>query len=166
MRGKTLWWLHGNRWFSGKKNAQLRRRGNTSSAGPVLLKNQMLDSLGGYLENIAASEIKTVAKGGPLTELAASLAISFDTVVPQQQEIKCLYEHINALKKRGMQAYSVGKLAGGGLLGTVCTHCEAVGRTTPHRKNACYFDPRKMTDRKEWDQKLMDKKGVACKDDE
>ena len=46
------------------------------------------------------------------------------------------------------------------------THCEAVGRTAPHRKNVCYFYPRKMTDQKEWAQKLMDKKGVTCKDNE
>ena len=77
-----------------------------------------------------------------------------------------MYEQINAMKKRGTEASSIGTMSGGGLVGTVCTQCEAVGRTTPHRKNACYFDPRKMTDRKEWDRKLMDKKGGACKDDE
>ena len=71
------------------------------------------------------------------------------------------------MKKKGTQAVSVGALPGGGLVGTtVCTHCEAVGRTAPHRKNACYFNPRKMTDRKDWAQKLIDEKGVACKDDE
>ena len=93
--------------------------------------------------------------------------ISVDIVARYQQEIKRLYEQINALKKRGTQAASVGTLPGGGLLGTtVCTHCEAVGRTAPHINNACYFDPRNMTDRKDWAWKLMDKKGVACKDDE
>ena len=49
---------------------------------------------------------------------------------------------------------------------TVCTHCEAVGRTAPHRKSACYFDPRIMTDQKEWAQIRIDEKGVAFKDDE
>ena len=76
-------------------------------------------------------------------------------------------EQINTLEKRGTQAASVGTLTGGGLVGTtVFTRCEAVGRTAPHRKNVCYFDQRKMTDQKEWSQKLMDKKGVVCKDDE
>ena len=118
------------------------------------------------MDNIDVEATQTVAKVGPLAELAASLAILMDTIAQQQQEIKRLYEQINALKNIGMQAYIVGKLVGGRLVGTLRTHCEAVGRTAPHRKNACYFDPRKMTDRKEWCQKLMDKKGVACKDDE
>ena len=30
--------------------------------------------------------------------------------------------------------------------------------------NECYSDPNKTTDQKEWAQKLMDEKGVACKD--
>ena len=106
----------------------------------------MMYSLEGYLENIAAAATQTVAKGGPLEELEVSLAISVDTVARQQQEIKRLYEHINALKKRGTQVSSVGTFEGGGLVGTVCKHCEAVGRTATHRKNACYFDPRKMAD--------------------
>ena len=109
---------------------------------------------------------QTVAKVGPLAELAASLAILMDTIAQQQQEIKRLYEHINDLKKGGTQASSVRTLVGGVLLGNLCTYCEAVGRTATHRNNACSFDPRKMTDRKEWDRKLMDEKGVACKDDE
>ena len=125
----------------------------------------MLDSLEGYLYNIATAATQTVAKGGPLAELAASLAISVDTVARQQQEIKSLHEQINAMKNRGTQASSVGTMTGGGLVGTLCTHYKAVGLTAPHRKNACYFDPRKMTDQKEWYQKLMDGKGVACKDD-
>ena len=66
------------------------------------------------------------------------------------------------MKKRETQAASIGILPGGGLAGTtVCTHCEAVGRIAPHRKNAFYFDPRKTTDRKEWAQKLMDDKEVV-----
>ena len=100
-------------------------------------------------------------------ELSESLVISVDTVARQQQEIKRLYEHINNLKNRGTQAASVKIFPGGGLVGTtVCTHCEAFGRTAPHRNNACYSDPRNLTDQKEWARKLMDKKGVACKDDE
>ena len=50
-------------------------------------------------------------------------------------------------------------------MGNVCTHYEAVWRTAPNRKNACYFDPRNMTDQKEWARKLMEENGVECKDD-
>ena len=92
--------------------------------------------------------------------------ISVDTAARRQQEIKRLYKNINALKKRGTHAASIGTLPGGRLVGTtVCTHYEAVDRTASHRKNECYFDPRNITDRKEWAQKLMDKKGVAYKYD-
>ena len=45
---------------------QLRRRGNTASSVPVPLPNQILDSLEGSLDNIAAAATQTVAKGGPL----------------------------------------------------------------------------------------------------
>ena len=62
------------------------------SVGPAPLTNQMMDSLEGYLENIAAVATQTFAKGGPIAELAASLAISVDTVTQQKQEIKCLYK--------------------------------------------------------------------------
>ena len=99
-------------------------------------------------------------------ELEASLVISVDTVARQQQGINRLYEEINALKKRGTQAASIKNLARVGLVRTVCTHFEEVVCTAPHIKNACYFDQRKMTEEKEWDLKLMDEKGVACKDDE
>ena len=91
----------------------------------------MMDSLEGYLDNVAASAMQTSANGGPLAELADSLDISVDTVARQQQEIKSLSEHINALKKKGTQATSGAKLPGGA---TVCTHFDAVGRMEPHRK--------------------------------
>ena len=146
-------------------NGQLRRRGNIASSGPAPLTNNIMESLEGYLDNIAVAVAQTVAKGGPLAELAASLAVSVGIVARQQQEIKRLYEHINAMKNRGTQASSIRKMSGGVLVGAVCTHYEAVGRTAPQRKNACYFDLIKMTDRKYWAQKLMDEKGVACKDD-
>ena len=45
---------------------KLRRRGHTASAGPAPLTNKILDSLEGYLDNIAAAATQTVAKGGPL----------------------------------------------------------------------------------------------------
>ena len=145
-------------------NEQLRRRGNTTSAGPALLTNKMMDLLEGYLDNIYTEATQNVAKGGPLVELSAIMVISVDTVARQQQEIKRLSEQINALKKRGTQAARVGTLPVGELVGTtVCTHCEAVVRTEPHRNNACYFDPRKMIDQKEWARKIMDEKGVVCK---
>ena len=106
----------------------------------------MRESLEGYLDSIAAAATKTAAKGVPLAEFVASLEISVDTVARQQQEIKRLSEQVHALKKRGTQSASVRTLTGGT---TVCTHCEAVVRTAPHRKNVYYFDQRKMTDRKE-----------------
>ena len=121
----------------------------------------MMDSLEGYLDNIAAAATQRAKNGGPFAELVASLAISVDTVARQKQEIKRLSEHINSLKKKETQATSGATLPG---VKTVFTHCEAVGRTAPHRKNFCYFEPRKMTDRKYWARKLMDEKGVACKD--
>ena len=124
-------------------NGPLQRQGHTASAGPSPPKNHMLDSLKGYLENIAAAATQNVAKGGPLAELASSLEISVDTVAKQQQEMNCLYKQINDLKKRGTQASRIGTVAGGILVGTVCTHCEAVGHTVSHRNNACYFDPKK-----------------------
>ena len=47
-----------------------------------------MDSLEGYLDNIAAAATQTAANGGLLAELAASLEISVDTVARQQLEIK------------------------------------------------------------------------------
>ena len=42
--------------------------------------HQMLDSLEGYLNIIAAAATQTAATGGPLAELAAILEVSVDTV--------------------------------------------------------------------------------------
>ena len=61
----------------------------------------MLNSLEGYLDNIAAALTQTAANGGPLAELAASLEVSLDTVARQKLQIKRLIEHIKALKKKG-----------------------------------------------------------------
>ena len=83
-----------------KAKEQLRRREHQKTAGPAPLTNNMMDSLEGYLDNIVAAATQTAANGGPLAELAASLAISVDTVAKHQQEIKRLSEQINALKKR------------------------------------------------------------------
>ena len=59
-----------------------------------------------------------------------------------------------------------GTTAGGGMTGNVCSHCAVVRISDPHKKNACYFDPKKMTDSREWDRKFMEEKGVACKDND
>ena len=40
-----------------------------------------MDSLEVYLDNVAAAATQTVAKGGPLTKLAAILEISFDSAL-------------------------------------------------------------------------------------
>ena len=48
------------------------------------LSHHMLDSLEGYLDNIAAAATQTAATGTPLAELAASLAVSVETVDRQQ----------------------------------------------------------------------------------
>ena len=60
----------------------------------------MLDSLEGYLDNIPAAVTQTAATGTPPAELAASLAVSVDTVARQQIQIKRLKEHINAFRKK------------------------------------------------------------------
>ena len=73
----------------------------------------MLDSLEGYLDKIAAAANQTAANGGPLAELAASLAISVDTVARQQQEIKRLLEQISTLKKEGSIRHQWGYSAWG-----------------------------------------------------
>ena len=62
----------------------------------------MLGSLEGYLDNIAAAATQTAATGTPLAEMAASLAVSVDTVAIQQIEIKRLTEHIKALREKGV----------------------------------------------------------------
>ena len=69
------------------------------------------------------------------------------------------------MKKRGTTSSSIITTAGGGMTGNMCPQCAVVGHTAPQKKNACYFDPRKMKDRREWARKLMEGKGVACNDD-
>ena len=76
----------------------------------------MLDSLEGYLDNIAAAATQTAANGGPLAELAAGLAISVDTVARHQQEIKRLLEQIRALKKKLAYVTSGAKVPGGSII--------------------------------------------------
>ena len=114
--------------------------------GTPQLTNQMLDLLEGYLDNIATATTQTTANGGPLAELDASLAISIDTVARQHQEIKRLSDQISALKKKGTSNTIGDTLPGGN--NAVCNHCEAIGRTVPHRRNSCYFEKRKNPVRK------------------
>ena len=102
----------------------------------------MLDSLEGYLDNIAAAVTQTAATGTPLAELAASLTVSVDTVARQQIEIKRLTENINALQKKG-GSVTAGVPNTGGNNSPTCKHYTAVGRSAPHRHNQCFFDPRK-----------------------
>ena len=88
----------------------------------------MLDSLEGYLDNITAAATQTSANGAPLAELAASLAVSLDTVARQQIEIKRLTEKINALKnKGGAVTAGVPGTGGNNSNSPQCKHCAAVG---------------------------------------
>ena len=96
-RGQTeTFWRFSTVWPSTHQ-----RKDGTRKQPPPQMSNQMLDSLEGYLDNIAAAATQTAATGTPLAELAASLAVSVDTVARQQIEIKRLTEHINALQKKG-----------------------------------------------------------------
>ena len=128
------------------------------------MQNQMLNSLEGYLDNIVATATQTEANGGPLAALAASLAVSVDTVARQQLEIKRLTEHINALKKKGGAVTNgIPGTAGNNFL--PCKNCEAVGRTAPQRHNKCYFDPKKKKDIMGWEKRLMEAKGSPFNDE-
>ena len=136
----------------------MRQKAGTSSSVPDPLSNQMLDYLEGYLNNISAAATQAVGNGGPLMEFSVSLAVSVDTVADQAKEIKRLYEHINALKKKGTLTSSSRTTEGGGTAGNVCPHCAVVRRLSPQKNNACYFDLKKMTNRREWYRKLMKKR--------
>ena len=95
--------------------------------------------------------------------MAASLEILVDTVARQQQDINRLSEQISALKKKGVSVTSGATVPGGNNL--VWKHCEAVGRTAPHRRNLCCFDQRKNPDIKYWAMRLMEEKGVKFNDE-
>ena len=115
------------------------------------------------MDNIAAAATQTAANGCPLAGLAASLAISVDTVAIKQLEIKQFSEQISALKKKGASVTSGATVSGGNNL--LCKNCEAVGQTAPHMRNPCYFNPRKNKDRKDWSRRLMEDKGVTFNDE-
>ena len=127
------------------------------------MSHQILDSLEGYLENIAAAATQTAATGTPLAELAASLAVLADTVARQHIEIKRLTDHINALRKKG-GAVTAGVPNTGDNNSPNCKHCAAVGRSAPHRHNQCFFNPRKNKKRMSWATKLMEAKGIVFND--
>ena len=71
-----------------------------------------------------------------------------DTVTAQAKDIKSIYQHINALKKKGTPKYGSETNAGGGMTGNVCPHCAVVRRSASHKKGSCYFDLKKMTERR------------------
>ena len=56
----------------------------------------MMDLLEGYLNNIADASTNMSDQGGPLVELAASRAVSVDTVARQKQEIKYFTAQVSA----------------------------------------------------------------------
>ena len=128
------------------------------------MSHQMLDSLKGYLDNISASVTQTAATGGPLAELATSLAVSVDTVARQQIEIKRLTEHINAMREKG-GTVTAGVPGTGGNNSPIYKHCAALGRLALHRNKKCYFDPRKNKERMGWATKLMEAKGIFFNDE-
>ena len=123
----------------------------------------MMDLLEGYLDNIAAAATQTAATGTPLAELAASLAVSVETVARQQIDIKRLTEHISALREKG-SASTASVPSTGYNNATTCKHCKVVGCSVPHWNNQCFFDPRKNKNRVDWAAKLMEAKGVVFND--
>ena len=98
------------------------------------MSHQMLDSLEGYLDNIAAAATQTAATGTPLLEMADSLAVLVDTVAIQHMEIKILTEHINAFRKKG-GSVTAGVPNTGDNNSPTCKHCTAVGYSAPHCHN-------------------------------
>ena len=134
----------------------------TESNQPTM-SHQILDSLEGYLDNIAAAATQTAATGTPLVELVDSLAVSVDTVARQHIEIKRLTGHINALRKKGVSVTASVPNTGDNNT-TTCKHCKAVGRSASHRNNQCFFDPRKNKHRLYWEANLMEAKGIVFND--
>ena len=118
------------------------------------MSHQMLDSLEGYLDNIAAAATQMAATGTPPAELAASLAVSVDTVARKQIEIKRLTEHINSLREKGV-SITVSVPNTGDNNATTCKYCKVVRRSAPHQNNHCFFDLSKNKNRVDWAAKLM-----------
>ena len=122
--------------------ASVRKELEKTENNPPTMSHKILDLLEGDLDNITAVATHTAATKTPLAELAASLAVSVDTVARQQIEIKRLIEHINTLRKKGVSV-TVSVPSRGYNNDRTCKHFKAVGRSTPHRNNQCFFDPRK-----------------------
>ena len=57
---------------------------NKTQTKGAQLTHHMMDSLEGYLNNIAAVATQTADQGGPLTDFVASLMVSVDTVARQK----------------------------------------------------------------------------------
>ena len=143
--------------------APVRNEPEQNESNTPTMSHHMLDSLEGYLDNIAAAATQTVATGTPLVELAASLAVLVDTVARQHIEINRLTEHLNALQKKGGSVTAGVPNTGDNNFPT-CKHCTAVGRSAPHRHNQYFFDPRKNKNRMGWATKLMEGKGIVFND--
>ena len=79
---------------------------NKTQTKGAQLTHQMMDSLEGYLNNIAAAATHTADPGGLIAELDAILVVSVDTVVRQQQEIKRLTAQFDSFKKKSPQETS------------------------------------------------------------
>ena len=109
----------------------------------VPITNNMVDTLEGYLDNIAA-EAMNVGGGKELADLAASMAILVDTNVAQAKDIKKMREKINALKT------------------TPRRMCKGVGRRRNvtivklldvqilTERGGCFFNPKKKKDGLAW----------------
>ena len=97
------------------------------------MSHHMLSSLEGYINNITMGATQTADTGGPLAEIAASLAVSGYTVARQQIEIKHLTEQINALRKKGgVVRAGVSGTGGNNSNSQNCKHSAAVGKSAPH----------------------------------
>ena len=101
--------------------------------------NQMVNTLAGYLDNITSTDT-TIGRGTKLAHLDASMDILVDTNAAQAKEFKQMREQINDLRNsnNNPQADTSGPTR------TVCPHCTAFGRSVPHTKYACYFNPKNI----------------------
>ena len=143
--------------------APVRNEPEQKESNTPTISHQMLDSLEGYLDNIAAAATQTAATGTSIAEFADSLAVSVDTVARQQTEIKRLTEHINDLRKKG-GSVTAGVPNTGDNNSPTCKHCTSVARSEPHRHNQCFFDPRKKKNGMGRATKLMEAKGIVFND--
>ena len=116
----------------------------------------MFDTLAGYLDNIEAAAT-TAGHGTELSDIAASMAILVDTNAAQAKKLKQMREHINALRNSSNNP----RADPSGPTRAVCPHCTAVGRSVPHAKDVCFFNPKIIKNIPTWAKELMKVKGVA-----